>query len=729
MSSLIFGIMAIVSLCAVSASRAQEDKFVYQPNYITVNTGWAGNSLPGAGERVIPSEMNGITVAPNGTFLGNTFWDETHNNVPVFDSEGKFLSRAPFMVGEGYFGGNVTAASGSVVIVSQSVKDSAQDSAHPPKGSHWSGISFRGFDMKPVQTVGAVGNAGNQRIQSGSFLPILESSVPGENSKLVTDAIQGLAVYVTGSLSPRRGENFTLLMSETLTDGGMVHAYAVSVDTSGQRPKVTSFREIRKWKVPKAGPIAIDTSGNVWVGAEKGGKHVILGLKASGGELGKEIVLSQRARGIAIHDNELWVANKEVPMPIYKLSASLDRPSRTFGTSPMQSRKKGEIEGGTVISPTSVGLDARGRVYIVSRVGSTAHYASFESNGKLRWRRHAVGFSISGGFAEDGEVLYAANTKLTRKNGRWDVSALTIDNERFLKDPRNFGGAVDSVRTFTKDEQLFVWIFFRRNGALFRKEANSEILIPVGFFKSGSEDIIPLANQPRSEKWIWTDRNGDGKTDANEFTAVPWGAEIQGFNVDSTGGVTVGIKQAGIGRLELTSMQDGVPSYVAKEWSKPADYLMVVRAIYLPAEKSILLTGFSANNPGGRFDGRLAGNYMSLHKVGSSGIELSKVWGRQIFYTFTDGPRGIESIDVADELIVLGNRITSELVAHNTYTGQYLFSVKRDTKLHGEHSSWLDLTDTVHVVKLSNGSYRVNTQNVYCQNMSLYDIPAQIARP
>lgn len=119
---------------------------------VPARTNWAGNSFPGSGDIVVPSEGARITVAPTGEVLTNCYWDETHNNASVW-RDGKFLARAPFMVDSGYQGGDGVTSSQFLVLISQNFRG-GEGSNKPPIGM---GISFRTMDLKPVQIPGGKG--------------------------------------------------------------------------------------------------------------------------------------------------------------------------------------------------------------------------------------------------------------------------------------------------------------------------------------------------------------------------------------------------------------------------------------------------------------------------------------------------------------------------------------------------------------------------------------------
>ncbi|MEZ6089951.1 MAG: hypothetical protein R3C05_18380 [Pirellulaceae bacterium] len=103
---------------------------------------------------------------------------------------------------------------------------------------------------------------------------------------------------------------------------------------------------------------------------------------------------------------------------------------------------------------------------------------------------------------------------------------------------------------------------------------------------------------------------------------------------------------------------------------------------------------------------------------------MNRLWKVPLDYAFlADGPSGIESISLPASLdILVCGRSTqfqySDLRPQDRRTPR---DIKRDPKLHGDKGSFLDVTDAVDAVRLPDGGYRIVTENVWCQNMSVYD--------
>lgn len=486
----------------------------------------------------------------------------------------------------------------------------------------------------------------------------------------------------------------------------------------------------------------MDGKGNLWVAIQDSESPKIIGLNTDGKSLGKDIVLERLATDLAVSGNELFVANRTCPIPVYNIGGNnIDKPTRTFGKSIDDVSPKGSLADDVVLPPRAIKFDKAGNVYVLSTWMRATFLRVYNSKGKLLWQTHGTSFSTCGGFSPDGSSIYSARTRHELRGERWEPVAVTIDEVKYPHDPRLRNIVADSIRVFESDGKRFVYIFFTQGVGFYRTEVGSEILIPAGFFKFSKNEAqfrtTFFDNQPKG-LWIWVDENGDTSPQTEEYVSMEqWSSVfpgyVQGFHLDQTGALTFGMHRSGAGRLELAEINEhGAPVYgELKNWKIPA-LVITARALFDHSRNLLYVNGFDSSLMKTR-DSRLAGNRMIRYQVSDEG--LVEDWSREIEYDFTateypQGPRGIESLSLSPcgFVLFLGDRLSSDVHIHNASNGERIGTMLRDQKLHGGHSSWLDVTDAVDSVRLPNGDYLIQTENVSCQGGSVYRLTQDALR-
>ena len=518
--------------------------------------------------------------------------------------------------------------------------------------------------------------------------------------------------------SSRAGEKFVLLICDRI--GNQIQRFVVDVVVNN-KVKVSSIQPIDPIAVQKPMSIAIDRDRNLWIGTSETPPQIRV-FDRDGKQLDKNIELDSVAADLAIRNDELWVAKKTVPIPIYDIKGNLSGPSRYFGKSVRDVTPPGSLTAEVVTLPRAIGFDGKGNVYTMSSEARTSYIASYNSVGRVRWRMVSNAFAISGGLTPDGNSIYSGRARLEFDGSRWNTVSVTYDPISYPDDPRRLNEDIDSVRVFDHGRSRFVYIFLRAATALYRKDADSEILRPVGLLNCNASTRKYFDNQPEG-RFYWLDTNGDAKPQATEYTRIShdFGGDIQGYHVDAGGGLTFGMHHKGAARLAVSGLSNGIPQFAPLQTWRPAEPANIVRALFDARDGRLIVSGFDQSIQ--RQDGRVAGNHMVAYAV--TGDQLSRLWATPLDFGFLpDQPRGIESITLPASLDILfaGDRTSSDVLIYDPKTGEHRATIKRDTKLHGDKGSFLDVTDAVDAVRLPDGIYRVVTENVWCQNMSVYDV-------
>ncbi len=217
-------------------------------------TSWIGNSYGGLNPETgkgqwVQQDIAAICVTPDGTVYTNVPWEEGGGNCMMY-KDGKMLGHAGHTHGWGFNGGKAVAVNDKYVYIALRGNNEGgglvDADTWPPKGSDWHGVSrrLRGAPGE-APTKGAPfdhGKGGKGDTLPKSFLVVNE--VP------VAETETG---YITGLWA----DDEKLYVSNPLEN--RIEIYDAE-----------SMKKLAAWPLPetfkgKAGPIAMDPDGNLWM--------------------------------------------------------------------------------------------------------------------------------------------------------------------------------------------------------------------------------------------------------------------------------------------------------------------------------------------------------------------------------------------------------------------------------------------------------------------------------
>jgi hypothetical protein len=334
----------------------------------------------------------------------------------------------------------------------------------------------------------------------------------------------------------------------------------VSESTDGEVEvwNAETMQFIRKWSVPRPGPIAVAGDHTVWVISRRDGESAasILHYSEEGVKLPEVITGPPGFDPTAIWfdpaTERLLVADNgpEQNIKIYKkITASRDRPDSTFGTS-VFAGKAGQITPTTFGSSglTGVAVDRAGNIYVsMNGVGPVSYWhgggtvlESWKSDGTLRWRKLGLAFvdcadadpaSDKGTTLDvhDKYSLYRLDLSKTAAGSEWSYAGHTLNQFKYPADQR-FARAADGwdytggtfVRNIGGRRLLYLMSMQARRLLIYRfAEDAGATAIPSGIWESQYGYKAGYPGGPSTNDFIWRDANGNGAFDEAEFVNGP----------------------------------------------------------------------------------------------------------------------------------------------------------------------------------------------------------------
>jgi len=562
---------------------------------LTYTTSWIGNSFSGKSQWVLQDVAN-LYVDADGTVFTNVPWDEAGGNVQEY-RDGKLIAMARHTHGWGYEGGEAVAANAKYLFVEQTVGNEGgglKGSSWPAKGFTWSGVSrrLRGDISRGAPFEGGRGKEG--AVLPGSFLPVIEAPEAKRGEGRARATIRGLAATAD-----------RLFVSSPFDDTVKVY------DTETMRP-------VAQWKVERPDRISLAPDGRLWVlqrPARDGESWRVLCLGADGQPLPPQIEFERGVSPSAMcfdRTGRLLVADSgpDQDIKIYDLTGGRPKAAGTFGV-------RGGIFGEPVRGragerrfnrPRGIGADARGNVYVASSgsvAGGSTVLECYAPDGKLVWRVTGLTFVDLADLDPASDVdIYTKEEHFTLDYAKapgheWSYRGYTVDALRYPDDPRlHLAPTHVWVRQIEGRKLLFVsdmtgeFLHVYR----FNEPTDGEIAIPSALFARRHiqrADGYP-PHQPAAGGWLWRDANGNGRIDADEYTAMG-DKDGGGMPEPDERGSIWSIGKGTIRCVPLSGFDtNGVPSWdvsKARQWQKPAELDEVRRVRYLPAQDLMLVGG------------------------------------------------------------------------------------------------------------------------------------------
>ena len=536
----IFGIvMGAAAMLVTDAARAQD----FNSPKLDAVTSWIGNTY-GGGQKWVQQDIHALTVTIDGNVFTNVPWDEGGGNVGHY-KDGELVRYARRTHGWGANGGEAVAANSKYVFFGMEMGNEggklSDPETWPPEGKRWFGISRRPRADISQAAAFPGGKGGKGDTLKGSFLVV--SEVPEKTGEPIAGICANEEwLYVA---DPNEGEIKVFL--------------------------VETMQPVTPWKIERAGPLAMDRDGAIWMLERREDKAParLVRFNAQGEPSKSPIVFPAEMAPVAFcfaNRNRLLVADDgpAQQIRIYKLEGGKLNEGETFG-------QRGGISSGTPGAfgdrkfnrVTAIGIDGADNVVVAQDGQSGGGGTVLESyrlrDGKLNWR--LLGLT----FVDMADVDAASDTDVFTKEEHFHLdyaqpagreasyAGFTIGREKYPQDPRLHiwsGGAW--VRQIAGRRVLFVNDMNAENLQVYRfaPETDGEVAIPSGFF--AKKHLKPKEawppNQPEKGAWIWRDGNGNGAFDADEFETnnevdAP---AAQGWWVDQAGNVWLATEKEGL---------------------------------------------------------------------------------------------------------------------------------------------------------------------------------------
>lgn len=539
---------------------------------------WIGNAWGGKPQWV-PQDVDDLFVTSEGDVYTHVGWEEGGGNVTQFDREGVWKGVAKHTHGWGYGGGEAVTANAKYVFIAQHAENEQghlNDAATwPPKGFLWWGVSrrLRTDFQTGVAFEGGKGGKGDTLKQS--FKVVGEYPDDGNNKDGI---IRGLCA--------NQQELFVAVKHE-----GIIRVY----DTE-------TLVEKRSWRIARPDRMVLDAHNSVWVllaPENDEGVWTLAGFELDGREVARMAFgASERPADLAIDNHgRLLVSDVGVSQQILMFDGLAERALRRCGTL----GEKNGIFGGSIPGrvgpyrfncPRGIGCDAAGNIYVANSGGTgggSTVLESYTSDGALRWRRCGLFFiDVADLDAESEQTIYSKEERFSvdlQKPIGTSIAyaAYTVNPWKYPDDPRIhiwsgnawFAHVRGVPLLFVSNMGQDIVQAFRFNPAM-----DGEIAIPAALFAKRKVRVQTKDGWPRGAPegaWCWTDRNGDGAIQTNEYEVV--GAASSGcVFVDDDATIWRVAKEAAIGVSFKAFTTLGAPTW---DWVKP-------RTVSRPAELSEL---------------------------------------------------------------------------------------------------------------------------------------------
>jgi hypothetical protein len=647
--------MRVIAVLAATLLAVAADAQEFKSPRLEAVTSWIGNSY-GGGEKWVQQDIHAMAVMPDGTVFTNVEWDEGGGNAGEY-RDGELIRYAMHTHGWGNNGGEAVAANARYLFLGMQVSNQGggltDAETWPPKGATWFGMSRRARSDIAKGAPFEGGKGGKGDTLKGSFLVVAE--VPDKTK---------------GALPGICADEARLYVADP-------HAGQIKVfDAETMQP-------LANWRINRAGPLALDRAGLVWMLERKtdSAPARLVRFSAKGEEQTPTFTFAPEISPVAFcfaSDSRVLVADDgpAQQIRIYSVKGTALSEVSTFGErAGIASETPGAFGDRKLNRVAAIGCDAKDNLYLAhdgqSGGGGTVLESYRLADGALNWRLFGLTFVDMGDVdaASDADVFTKEEhfrLDYAQPAGREATYAgFTIGREKYPQDPRlHIWSAGAWVRRIGGQRLLFVNDMNAEHLQVYRfaPETDGEVAIPSGFFakKHVKEKDGWPPNQPEKGEWIWRDANGNGAFDADEFQ-TNGGADApaaQGWWVDRAGNVWLASEKGGL-RFFPTQGLDarGNPQWdfsTMRTFPHPEGFREVKRLRYDSASDTLYLGGTTTEErnqhwkPMGpvlaRYDGWLRGAQTLRWRVtlpyasGASGHESCEPMGFDVAGDFVFVP-------------------------------------------------------------------------------------------
>lgn len=553
------------------------------------------------------------------------------------------------------------------------------------------------------------------------------------NGKWVQNYIDGAVVMPDG----------TIYTHSTWDEGGRTHGIYKDGDVIGNKNMNIDAKRV------------MDQSGSYW--SIQGSEIVKEGTNVKISSVEKPSALA------VANDGKLMVAdNKKCQILFFDISTDEPQLTGEFGElGGISAGIPGQVTPTKFWGITGIGMDSEGYIYVImSQKGSIIRKLS--QDGELIWQIEGMSFVDSFDFdpTTDGRDIYGLEEHYvmdyTKQPGKEQTLVeYTLDANKYPNDPRlllNFY-YISSVYIRYIEGKKFMFSTGMFPGGMFVWRFEDGIAVPSCIIANEhiSDDNNPLLpNQPAkgSGSWIWTDKNGNGDFEADEFTIIGEGMGGNfGWDVDQGGNIWRNAKDS-IKQFVVSGLDDkGNPVFKAediKSWEKPKELNIIRRIQYDKLTDSLYIAGYSDEEP---YEGVAWGSFRLIYRYDN--------WSQNTFHWTTEpkvhpgypirlpyyAERRSNFTDQAFNIVPQSMRVESgrlfivfmargplgysrgEMHVYDSDSGEVSGYVIPGSVV-GGHSNvgWVDIPEAIKAIKTSDGSYKVLVEEDYKAKQLLYTV-------
>lgn len=722
-------IIAVALAFNVAALAAEDGGLQYQ-------TSWVGNTGGGKDGKFVQMDARCLFTASDGTCFLNVPWEEGSSQVGIY-KDGQILGHASQTHGWGNSGGLAVVANDKYIFIAQR-KDSEgghlnkkDPASYPPGDRLWFGVSRR-----TRQSLG-------------------QDSAPFAAGKGSGTAIQGLGEDKQAALA-----RALLVINDVPAKGDPdAHIRGLAIDSAKNRLYVSNpfageivvldaeaMTQLAAWKCENTRQMAVDGKGNLWV---------VQGLITSEGRLaanapqpriicfdpdGKLLPMSISdvaiPTGLAFDPQGRLLVSDNGPDQQVKIYGELAKEPKQVGTLGVKggilAGVAGRVEPMKLNGPQGVGCDSQGNIYVAGNGyggnGSGLVIESYKPDGARNWALHGLEFVDSGDFdpASDGQTIYMNYQRFAMDYGKrqpgaeWSYQGFTQDRLRYPQDWRLLAAADSTwVRRIGGKPFLFLTDMYAGSVAIYRLPGKDEIAVPCGLvMQKGSETDANPPGRPAG-RFIWSDQNGDGKFDADEFDGDGKNdSDTWAWWVDSKGDIWQAPQDAsGIRQFPCQGLNDhGVPIYtratsvlhkLPAPFDEPGKGSRVERVVYVPEQDVMYVAGYTPQMPAPQGAWKMVGQVVVKYNKWSQ--QKHKAWEVTPDFQWSDNVaarRGPASMCVAGEFLFVVEATTAIVSIYDTTTGMRMGELKPGPEV-GSRSGWVDIPYGINAVRRADGEYLV----------------------
>ncbi len=690
-----FFLAALLGLAASASGQQTEMPLPYQ-------TTWLGNSF--GGSTWVQNFLQGMYVSPDGTVFTASEWDEAGQEFGIY-RDGQVVGRAADTHGWGAGGGRSVCANEHYLVIAHSQGNEGgnlKGPEYPPAGKTWFGVSRRTKEGQHAPFA-----SGKGRFEDMLVLHEVPDGQPAD--------IPGLAIDAKGHLyvSDSPGDQVRIFDLETMTAKGAIRL---------ERPRQLAF----------------DPSGRLWAiqaaSREEPARIILVQGKAQRGEPTLEFEPGIRPSALAFDplgrllvaddgpDQHILIYTLDEAKGAWKLAGSFGETGGIYA---------GPIPGRTgptrLSGPRGIGTDSEGNIYVgCNQPGGGTILRSFRPEGSLRWELLGLEFvdtadpleNFDGVDAFTVENRYTLDWSKTAPGSQWTWRAQTVDPFQYPNDPRlhegHHGFCAPLERKLDGQRFLVVRGMFEAALVFYAVQKEDEIARPAAMFSKGpyrADDWSP-PGMPENSRWIWTDTNGDGDFESNEFHDADGRTDPESWAwwVDENGDVWQGdqtgetpIHHFRFGGLDAK----GNPQYSrenSESLALPSPLTHLLRLEYHAKDDVMFLTGHTSDRPKTGDEWGQVGTEVLHYEHWSKPDRRLKV---RIPLPYDPAQNvSIKSFCTAGELAFAAESRSGFVHVYDNQSGRELGVLKPGPEV-GRESGWVDFPDAIRAIRRMDGEYLV----------------------